>query len=57
MEARKMYAKGSDSPKQPARCTGSPVRRLLDTNGARPWVWAAIGLVSLWLVMVLHLPM
>ena len=52
-----MYAKGSDSPKQPARCTGSPVRRLLDTNGARPWVWAAIGLVSLWLVMVLHLPM
>lgn len=52
-----MCAKGLKILEQSADFTGLPVRRLLDTNGARPWVWTAIGLAALWFVLVLHLPM
>ena len=52
-----MYAKGPNSRKQSKRFTGSPVRRWLDTNGARTWLGAAAGLVLAWLTLVLHLPM
>lgn len=52
-----MCANGLKLPNLSSGFTGLPVRRLLDTNGARPWVWTAIGLAALWLVLVLHLPM
>ncbi len=36
--------------------SGSPIRRWLDANGARAWLWAAVGLAMAWLLTVVHIP-
>lgn len=51
-----MQATGSKPANEPYRTPGSATRRMMDGNGARTWLWAAIGLAVIWALAMFYLP-